>query len=1474
MLLQIGGVQQLIVRAVTNGISERVNAEVSIGKVEYRFFNTISLHDVYVEDLQQDTLLHIGKLNAKFNFFRLFRGQIIIYSAAFNELYGNLTINEVGENNFNFLIEAFSRPPSDKPKPPSELEFNIRQLKVVNSEIRFNNFKNQKHDFQDENSDEKMNFNRLHFKNINAVFAFDMFRQDSLNFRIKSFDAEEKSGFQLTNLQTAITASNTKISMPDFSVILPNSYLKISDVTLTYDSLSDFSNFAENVHLSGNLHSTYVNLDDVSALVPAFRNMESVVTLDTSIDGLLSNLNVRGINVQYGESFVLSGNLSLSGLPDLEQTFVFGDLKELRFNADDTEKFIADLMQEPFTLPQEVRQLGVIRYRGNIAGFLSNLVIFGNLQTDIGSVSTDILVQFANNFQDIHYEGTLRSDGLNLGKLLMSENFGNIAFYFNTTGSQKANAPLQGTIDASVSEFWLYNYNYQDIRFSGVYDGTGFTGNLVLKDENINLVFNGLIDLTQQLPIFDFELNVRDANLYALNLTERYTESLLSFDGRTNMTGNSLDNINGFFHFDDIVFTSGERMLNLGQIHFLSRTERDYTNFSIRSRYLNGYISGNFKYSQLAAVSTQALQKYIPSLDLRTTRTPLTSEVNLDLTISNTDELSYILDLPYKLGEAVRINGQINRMENIVTVLVSAPTLTWGKTQFRNTDLFLWGEDDVLEFRAETSIPTNGDFWNLALNATAQSDTLSANFEWDNRLQMNTVGEFRTSTTFLRDSKNGIISNVEILPSEIFIADSLWRVKASAVRLEKDSIRIDDFRLGNEHQYLVLDGILSKNRHDSLRVELQNIDLAFISMLTNMDGFSFGGFATGKSLIFSTLEQPVFDATLAVEEVKLNNTRIGDAAIFATWDSMNEKIHAIVSIQDGNEIIALAHCTYKVSNNFLDIFLDANRVSLDFLSQYYRDVLPNTTGFVSGQMRIGGTLDEVRFDGRMKVSDGQVTVGLLGATYTFNDSVIMTPNSIEFPNLTLFDERGNRVRMNGSLTHDGTFSDFRYELDIQTANAQVVNLEPGENDLFFGEAFANANVRITGNEDVVDIRVVAATRPGTRLFIKTNESNEATDAGFIRFVNHNMYEIPLQTARNNGRNQDTGTTVRLSLQIEATPAAEIGLIIDPIGGDMISARGSGNIRIEYNSNQAEARMHGSYTIESGSYAFSLQDGLFRKNFRIEEGSSVFWTGSPTDAQVNIRAIYALTASLRDLLDENLLSAVQGTRFTVPVHCVLILTGDLMSPSIAFDIVLPASDEGIRQVVRSVINTEEMMTTQILHLLLFNKFFMPNQQNMMGGFSGNEFASFLTATVSSQLNNLISQVSTNNALSLGFDMRRINEMDMEYQIDLLFRPNDRWIFSGNFGYRESSFQNIDNFNPYITDIDIEYLLTESGQLRLRFYNHTIDRMMQLRDARSTQGLGVVYRESFNTVGDMFRHYWRLITGQRNRNREENEESEST
>ncbi len=1459
-LLQTRGIQQLIVNTVTKDLSARLNAEVRVGEFDYEFFNVITLKDVYVEDLRQDTLLAVDELSAHFRFFQLFRKKVIFYSLQIDGLYGNLVVTPEGENNFDFLIDLF-RPDPDKER--ADIEYAFRNVRLTNSALAYNN----QAASGKEHSSESMDFNHLYIDGINAELNLNIWRSDTINAAVTRFTAREKSGLEIVDFSIELVGDTSGMTIPFFRLHLPHSRLNLEKLSFRYgeewESVDDFIN---DTHFQGALNNTQITLSDVAPLLPAFQGMDALVFIEASANGYLSNLRVPKIKINYGESFLLNASLNLSGLPDLDEVFLYGDIKELKLQSADMENFLTDVTDRDFNLPEVLKTLGAVNYSGNISGFLSNMVLYGNLQSHVGDISTDILVQFENDFQDIRYNGTVESKSLDLGGLLQMEELGNIAFHINTTGGKQHGSPIQGTIDATVPEFNLKGYAYTDINFNGRYDGNGFNGSLRIEDENINAHFDGLIDLTAELPVFDFDLKVTETNLNALNLIKAYPNALLSFNWKTNMTGNSLDNINGFVRFDSIVFVNEDRRLDVDEVQFISRTDKDYTNFVIESKYLNGSLSGNFNYGYLLQAYSTILPQYLPSVTEKNTRDKVDNRVDINLTLENTEDIAYALDIPYVLHAAATVTGYSDEATNTIDIVANVPRLSAGDQDFNNNRFYVWGQDSVVELIFESDIPTESDFWNFSLYSKAANDSVQLDVEWRNKQKVVNRGEFKTITHLSRDGQHRLQTETSIIPTDIILSDSLWKVASGKILFTPDKVLdIDDFRLGNQNQYISIDGVVSKDMQDTLLVELKEVDLAFFSLLAGMNGFTLGGLATGNFNMQSVLKEPVFDAVLSVKDLEMNETRVGDAAVFATWDQLKEQVVAIASIENEGHAVALAEAEYSWKDRILDIYIDVDRLSINFLTGYFEKVLPNTQAYASGRLYIGGPLDAIRFEGRLRADDARVTVGVLGATYEFSDTIELKPYSIEFPHIVLHDAENNEVIVDGALRHNGSFKDFSFDLNVQAKSALVMSLSPGENDLMFGKAYADAVVRISGKEEDVTVRVNAMTRPGTKVFIQAGGSSKATDAGFIQFVGQDETDGEYRFAKSTKAKE--ASNFRLDLQLEATHDAEVGLIIDPAGGDMITGRGHGNIRVEYDESQSDVKMYGSYVIDQGNYTFTLD--VFRKEFKIESGSSIYWSGSPSNAQVNIRAVYSLTASLKDLMND--VEAI-SSRTSVPVNCILILTDNLMTPTIQFDIDLPSSDEVVKQYVKSEIGTEEMMTRQILYLLVFNKFYTPEGLKDPDYAGTNDFLSLATSTVSSQMNNILSQMS--NKISFGLDAQVREEDRIEWQAAIMYQPNDRWIVNGNFGYRDGlSADDADYNNRFITDFDVEYLLTKSGKLGLKFYNHTVDRA-QLKAARNTQGIGIMYKEDFDTVGDLFKYYWQKIISIGKKKNKENKEIDET
>ena len=297
------------------------------------------------------------------------------------------------------------------------------------------------------------------------------------------------------------------------------------------------------------------------------------------------------------------------------------------------------------------------------------------------------------------------------------------------------------------------------------------------------------------------------------------------------------------------------------------------------------------------------------------------------------------------------------------------------------------------------------------------------------------------------------------------------------------------------------------------------------------------------------------------------------------------------------------------------------------------------------------------------------------------------------------------------------------------------------------------------------------------------------------------------------------------------------LVMDPVSGDEIKATGSGNLRLTYESLNNHLKMYGTYTLNRGSYNFTLQD-IIIKDFTIKEGSTIAFHGDPYSAQLDIQAIYSVNANLSDL-DESFLLDKDLNRTNVPVHALLKVTGDMRQPDIDFDLEFPTLTQDTYRKVLSIVSTKEMMNRQIIYLLALNRFYTPDY--MSSTTKGNELFSVASSTLSSQLSSMLGKLSEDWSIAPNLRSDRGDFSDVEVDVALSSRLlNNRLLFNGNFGYRDKSL----NTNQFIGDFDVEYLLNPKGSWRLKAYNRYNDQNYYVRTAQTTQGIGIVFKKDFN------------------------------
>ena len=289
--------------------------------------------------------------------------------------------------------------------------------------------------------------------------------------------------------------------------------------------------------------------------------------------------------------------------------------------------------------------------------------------------------------------------------------------------------------------------------------------------------------------------------------------------------------------------------------------------------------------------------------------------------------------------------------------------------------------------------------------------------------------------------------------------------------------------------------------------------------------------------------------------------------------------------------------------------------------------------------------------------------------------------------------------------------------------------------------------------------------------------------------------------------------IYINLQIEPTEQASMKILMDEASGDNITATGTGNLRINFY-NKGNFQIFGNYIVSDGFYKMSMQN-IIRREFILQPGGIVSFNGDPRSANLDVQAVYTVnSASIDDLIPD-----ASSSKGNVKVNCLLNLSGELTSPSLKFDLELPTVSDEDRELVRSLTSTEEQMNTQIIYLLSIGKFYPFNyaENNQSNATSALAFS-----TLAGQLNNMLSTVINNQNWNIGTNLSTGEGWtDVEAAAILSGRMlNNRLIVNGNFGYKSNTLRNTN----FVGDFEAIWLLTKSGDLRIRGYNQTNDRYL--------------------------------------------------
>ena len=1427
--------QAYLGKKVAQAIGEQLNTEVNIGRIDLGFLNRIIIDDVCIYDQQQKRMLQIARLSARVDILPLTEGKISISSAQLFGAHARLyRKNQQTKPNFQFVLDALASEDTTHSKP---LDLSINSLIIRRSSIIYDQF-------DAERTEGIFNPQHLNVHNISAQLILKSLTSDSIDLNVKRLSIMEQSGLSIDKLSMHLKAGRNGAHLSHFLLLMPSTQLNIYTLEASYKFNHDTLD-KSSLQYKGEIYDTYITPSDLRCFYNPLKNFQKVIHTELSFHGTCHQVTLPKLNL-YADA----GDIKLksNGHADLQddKTAWYANIDELTVS-----ESILDFIQKNIPqMPEQVKRIGNLQCNGTFQGSTKgDLSAHSTMNTGIGNLVLDFAMTV-----DKQFRGNIDTKGLNLKQLLDNEKLGllatNLTFDGQLFEGRTPNVNAQGVIQ----QLDYNEYPFTNIGINGSYSSQGISGFLKVEDPNLALELEGALLKTSSGNDINLHGVVSHLVPQALKMSSKWQDAVFSANIDADFSAKTMNDAQGNLRISHFSMTQDSHVpYYLDNLQITSGYEDDLHFLTLVSDFAKAELKGDFEYSTIMRSITNFIGTALPTLPGLPPYSDLAkNDFSLKLQVFKTDWLQRFLKTDLIIGQPVMLSARVNDYSRTIHLETQMPDLTYNGNRYTNGDLHITTPTDTIEcFLSFNKLMEDNHAMAIRLQAKAKDNLLNTKFNWDNHdVKTPFSGELNVATSLYHNLQNAAEAHIRVQPSHIILNGSVWNVEPSDVLYRNGDLLVDHFMVHNNQQHIIIDGNVSSNDNDSLTVDLNDMEVAYILNLVDFHAVEFSGEATGTVMIREPLDNFKANANLTVKNFKFENGRMGTLHALAHWNKEREQIDINAIADDGPEAKTIIRGYVSPTYNTIDLGIQADGTYLDFMHNFTNSFLSSITGHAQGAVRLAGNLDDINLTGQL-VIDGEATVTPLNTTYTLkNDTVILVPNEIELRQMRLYDKYGNIGTLGGGIHHE-SLTNLTYDLYVNANNLLAYDFKEFGESTFYGTVYASGDVDIHGRSGEVTINCNVTPEKNSVFVYNASSPDAITDQEFIQWGSgslkdrsndsqdmHNNHSYPLS--------EDIPTDIYINFLINCTPAATLRLLMDANTNDYITLNGDGAIRATFY-NKGPFNMFGTFTVDHGTYGITIQN-IIKKNFTFNRGGTIVFGGDPYNAALNLQALYTVNGvSLSDL---NI-----GTSFasnTIRVNCLMNIGGQPNSPQVDFDLEMPTVNADEQQMVRSIINGQQEMNQQVLYLLGIGRFYnqgLNNANTEQTDRTTLAMQSFLSGTLSTQINSLLNSVIKNDNWNFGANISTGDEgwHNAEYEGLVSGRMlNNRLQLNGQFGYRDNARQ----ANPsFIGDFDIQYLLYPNGNLALKVYNQTNDRYFT-KSSLNTQGIGLIMKKDFNGIRELF------------------------
>ncbi|MFM8709944.1 MAG: hypothetical protein ACKOC7_01605, partial [Sphingomonadales bacterium] len=814
-----------------------------------------------------------------------------------------------------------------------------------------------------------------------------------------TLNAKERSGFAIKKLQSKVEWMPGSISLDSFYLQTNHSVIK-QRTHLRFPISTPQPSLAKDPRLETQITYSLISSKDIAFFYPAAAAFNKDVQVKARISGNADNLNINDLLLQAGTKSFLQGELQLRNVRDPQKREFNLQAKRLNTSYEDLVFFIPALVKQKNRPLSQVRYL---RFQGSLTGQQQQFTANGNWQTGLGAISTKLSVKLPAN-RSPEYEGAVELTAFDLGALSGVPSLGRIDFKGKTQGRGLQWSDATSTFEGSLGAVEYNNYTYRNIRIEGSLQDQLLRIKTRIQDEHL---LAGPLEATwhagNNLTSLQVAGVVEKASLKELRLSTKDIQ--LSGQIESDIRYSNNNEVEATLAFRNAAISVQEELLPLDSLIVQVSNTAAQKSISVLSNEFSAHLKGQYQLNEIGLIGQHFLARYYPSQF--TIPSSLAPDTRLNFSVQTSLAGPFLTALaPGWSGlNYSSIEGSWSAADNNFSLQATIPELRYEQYKADRIVITSAAANDRLHLEGSVSQFTFNDTVSLppvtlqfsASNDSSRIQLRSGKGSGVEKLNLNAL-----VTTF----KDGFALHWD--PSDFTINGKLWTLgEEGELVLRKNSPVSGNLFLYEGEQQVRLRTMAKENdQKDRISLELSNINLNDVAPYVLPDN-RLEGVVSGKLLI----EDPVGDlritsGPITTRLLRLDNDSIGELSAQLSFDQESGRLSAQGSTRNPQERLSFDLLLYTKDSltEKNKITLNTQQYPIKLLERFLGDLFSDITGYLTGDIIIGGDLNRPAVTGKGRLSKAGLRVNYTQCYYSIEDKEIeLTPTRIELNGLVLRD---------------------------------------------------------------------------------------------------------------------------------------------------------------------------------------------------------------------------------------------------------------------------------------------------------------------------------------------------------------------------------------------------------------------------------------------------------------------------------------